>query len=95
MQTQISTRGCELEDAPRDRLEALAVALGEREPGILLAKFLVEVRGDVCIVAAVLGLEDDSIVAQGQAGDWDAAIERLQRILEEQTSARSEAPAQG
>jgi ribosome-associated translation inhibitor RaiA len=92
MQTHISTRGAELTDDLKARIEGVANDLADRAPGLELAKFVVEERETTKAIGLVLswGEQQDTVVRHAEATDWDRAfldlVRRLERALEEVSS---------
>ena len=84
MQTQISTRGTELTDDLRSRVEAVAADLLARASGLELAKFVLEDRETGKAVGVVLswGEKQNTVVRHAEASDWDRAFKDLERRLE-------------
>lgn len=53
------------------------------EPGLRMAKFVLEERAPNRAIGVVLALGDGTtVVRHGQGGDWDRAFLELQRRLE-------------
>lgn len=84
MQTQISTRGTELTDDLKSRVEAIAADLSARASGLELAKFVLEERETGKAVGLVLswGEKQDTVVRHAEASDWDRAFKDIERRLE-------------
>jgi len=84
METQISTRGTEVTDDLRSRVEAVTADLSARTSGLELAKFVLEERGTTRAVGLVLswGEKQDTVVRHAEANDWDRAFKDLERRLE-------------
>jgi hypothetical protein len=93
MQTQISTRGTDLTDDLKSRVEVVTADLSTRTSGLQLAKFVLEERETGKAVGLVLswGEERDTVVRHAEASDWDRAFmdleRRLERALEDSTTA--------
>lgn len=89
MQTQVSTRGTELTEDLRSRLDSVVEDLAGRSADLTLVKFVLEQREGTMAVGLVLsrGEKHDTVVRHAEAGDWDRAFmdlrRRLERALEE------------
>ena len=84
MQTQISTRGTEMTDDLRQRVEQLSAEITDRADGLQLLKVVLEEREAVRAVGAVLswGEKQETVVRHAEASDWDRAFLDLGRRIE-------------
>ena len=92
MQTQISTRGTEVTDDLRQRVDSLSADIADRADGLELLKVVLEERESVRAVGVVLswGEQQETVVRHAEAADWERAFldlgRRIERALAEDTA---------
>ncbi len=95
MTTRISAQGCEVDDATRERAEALAERWPRYDPAVMDASFAFRLEGRQRSAEAVVSRRRrQPVVARGEGPDFRAALDRLddrvKRILKRDRSRRTD-----